>query len=30
VCENRDPGDLSSMDDPSALRQITDLVAANR
>lgn len=30
VCEDRDPGDLSSMDDPSALRQITDLVAASR
>ncbi|MBU6503776.1 MAG: AMP-binding protein, partial [Burkholderiales bacterium] len=30
VCEDRDPGDLSSMDDPSALRQITDLVTANR
>lgn len=30
VCEDRNPGDLSSMDDPSALRQITDLVTANR
>ena len=28
VCEGRDTGDLSSMDDPSALRQIRDLVAS--
>ena len=26
VCEQRDPGDLTTMDDPSALQQITDLV----
>jgi len=30
VCEGRDAGDLSSMDDPAALRQITDLVASVR
>ncbi|MDR3454113.1 MAG: propionate--CoA ligase [Rhodoferax sp.] len=28
VCEGRDPGDLTTMDDPSALRQIRDLVAS--
>jgi propionyl-CoA synthetase len=27
VCEGRDPGDLTTMDDPSALQQIKDLVA---
>ncbi len=26
VCEGRDPGDLTTMDDPSALQQIRDLV----
>jgi propionyl-CoA synthetase len=26
VCEQRDPGDLTTMDDPSALQQIRDLV----
>jgi propionyl-CoA synthetase len=26
VCERRDPGDLTTMDDPAALRQISDLV----
>ena len=26
VCEGRDPGDLTTMDDPSALQQIKDLV----
>ena len=28
VCEGRDPGDLTTIEDPSALQQITDLVAA--
>ena len=28
VCEGRDPGDLTTMDDPSALQQIVDLVKA--
>ena len=28
VCERRDPGDLTTMDDPAALEQIRDLVAA--
>jgi propionyl-CoA synthetase len=28
VCEQRDPGDLTTMDDPAALQQIRDLVAA--
>ena len=28
VCEQRDPGDLTTMDDPMALQQIRDLVAA--
>ncbi|GAB4403272.1 MAG: propionate--CoA ligase [Rhodoferax sp.] len=28
VCEGRDPGDLSTMDDPAALQQIKDLVTA--
>lgn len=28
VCEGRDPGDLTTMDDPGALQQIKDLVAA--
>ncbi|GAB3189086.1 propionate--CoA ligase [Hydrogenophaga aquatica] len=27
VCEGRDPGDLTTMDDPAALQQIRDLVA---
>jgi propionyl-CoA synthetase len=27
VCEQRDPGDLTTMDDPSALQQIRDLLA---
>ena len=27
VCEGRDPGDLTTMDDPSALQQIRDLLA---
>lgn len=27
VCEGRDPGDLTTMDDPSALQQIKDLMA---
>jgi propionyl-CoA synthetase len=26
VCEQRDPGDLTTMEDPSALQQIKDLV----
>ncbi|TAM35254.1 MAG: propionate--CoA ligase [Burkholderiaceae bacterium] len=30
VCEGRDAGDLSSMDDPAALRQISDLVASTK
>ena len=28
VCEQRDPGDMTTMDDPTALQQIRDLVAA--
>jgi propionyl-CoA synthetase len=28
VCEQRDPGDLTTMEDPAALRQISDLVGA--
>ncbi|MDP2366919.1 propionate--CoA ligase [Rhodoferax sp.] len=28
VCEGRDPGDLTTMDDPAALQQIKDLVQA--
>jgi propionyl-CoA synthetase len=28
VCEGRDPGDLSTMDDPAALRQISELLKA--
>ncbi|MBN9371623.1 MAG: propionate--CoA ligase [Hydrogenophaga sp. SCN 70-13] len=28
VCEGRDPGDLTTMDDPGALQQIKDLVGA--
>ena len=28
VCEQRDPGDLTTMDDPTALQQIADLVRA--
>ncbi|MFM1908137.1 MAG: hypothetical protein RLZZ591_1814 [Pseudomonadota bacterium] len=27
VCEGRDPGDLSTMDDPAALQQVKDIVA---
>jgi propionyl-CoA synthetase len=27
VCEQRDPGDLTTMDDPAALQQIAELVA---
>ena len=27
VCEGRDPGDLTTMDDPAALQQIKDLQA---
>jgi propionyl-CoA synthetase len=27
VCERRDPGDLTTIEDPSALQQIKDLVA---
>ena len=26
VCEQRDPGDLTTMDDPTALQQIRELV----
>jgi propionyl-CoA synthetase len=26
VCEQRDPGDLTTMDDPAALQQIKELV----
>ena len=26
VCEGRDPGDLTTMDDPAALQQIKDLL----
>ena len=29
VCEGRDPGDLTTMDDPAALQQIRDLVASS-
>ena len=28
VCEGRDAGDLTTMDDPAALQQIRDLVAS--
>jgi propionyl-CoA synthetase len=28
VCEGRNPGDLTSMDDPLALRQIESVMAA--
>jgi propionyl-CoA synthetase len=28
VCEGRDPGDLTTMDDPAALQQIKDLMSA--
>jgi propionyl-CoA synthetase len=28
VCEGRDPGDLTTMEDPSALQQIRDLIAS--
>ncbi len=28
ICEGRDPGDLTTMDDPAALQQIKDLVSA--
>jgi len=27
VCESRDPGDLTTMEDPGALQQIRDLIA---
>ena len=27
VCEGRDPGDLTTIEDPSALQQIRELVA---
>jgi propionyl-CoA synthetase len=27
VCEGRDPGDLTTMEDPTALQQIKDMVA---
>ena len=27
LCEGRDPGDLTTMDDPAALQQIRDMVA---
>jgi propionyl-CoA synthetase len=27
VCEQRDPGDLTTMDDPAALQQVRDLAA---
>jgi propionyl-CoA synthetase len=27
VAENRDPGDLTTIEDPSALQQVKDLVA---
>jgi len=26
VCEGRDPGDLTTMEDPAALQQIKDMV----
>src|SRR5574337_429207 len=29
VCERRDPGDLTTIEDPTALQQITDLVATS-
>jgi propionyl-CoA synthetase len=29
ICERRDPGDLTTMDDPAALQQIADRVAAD-
>ncbi|HSM22260.1 MAG TPA: propionate--CoA ligase [Rubrivivax sp.] len=29
VCEQRDPGDLTTIEDPSALQQITDMVKVN-
>jgi len=28
VCEQRDPGDLTTIEDPTALQQIKDLVGA--
>ena len=28
VCESRDPGDLTTIEDPSALQQIKDLIVA--
>jgi propionyl-CoA synthetase len=28
VCEGRDPGDLTTIEDPSALQQVKDLVGA--
>jgi propionyl-CoA synthetase len=27
VCEQRDPGDLTTIEDPTALQQVRDLVA---
>jgi propionyl-CoA synthetase len=30
VCEHRDPGDLTTIEDPTALQQIRDLVAVTR
>ena len=29
VCENRDPGDLTTMEDPGALQQIRDLLTGH-
>jgi propionyl-CoA synthetase len=28
VCEGRDPGDLTTIEDPSALQQVKDLITA--
>ncbi len=30
VCEGRDPGDLTTMEDPAALQQVKDLIATNK
>jgi propionyl-CoA synthetase len=30
VCEQRDPGDLTTIEDPAALRQIGELLGAPR
>jgi propionyl-CoA synthetase len=30
VCEGRDPGDLTTMDDPSALTSIKDMVTGGK